>query len=57
MIKTFYKNVRSNQWRIQDFPDGRAPTAEFGAKSYVIIWQDFYLKLHENEKSPWIRQC
>ena len=50
------------QWRIQDFPDGSAPTSES-----AIILHFFCRKLHQNERiwtprggrpwrSPWIRQ-
>ena len=50
------------QWRIQDFPEGGAPTPKS-----VIIFQLFCRKLHENVKKnldsrraslapPWIRQ-
>ena len=31
------KNERSWQWRIQDFPDGGAPTSKVGAPTYYFI--------------------
>ena len=31
-----HKKVDADQWRIQDFPEWRAPTAEFGAKTYYF---------------------
>ena len=34
-----------NQWRIQDFPEGAAPTPKS-----AIIFQIFCRKLHENER-------
>ena len=37
--------VNANQWRIQDFPEGGAPTPK-----NAIIFQFFYRKLHENER-------
>ena len=36
---------RSKQWRIQDFPEGGAPTPKS-----AIIFQFFSRKLHENER-------
>ena len=37
------------QWRIQDFPDGGAPTPEGGAPTYYLT--NFSQKLHENEEN------
>ena len=37
--------VNANQWRIQDFPEGAAPTPK-----NAIIFQFFCRKLHENER-------
>ena len=34
-----------NQWRIQDFPQGGAPTPKS-----AIIFQFYFRKLHENER-------
>ena len=39
----------SIQWRIQDFPDGGAPTPEGGAPTYYLT--NFSQKLHENEEN------
>ena len=38
-----------HQWRIQDFPDGGAPTPERGAPTYYLT--NFSQKLHENEEN------
>ena len=42
-------NKRGKQWRIQDFPDGGAPTPEGGAPTYYLT--NFSQKLHENEEN------
>ena len=36
---------RGDQWRIQDFPGGGAPTPKVGVRTYF-----FGRKLHENER-------
>ena len=38
-----------NQWQIQDFPEGGGcQLPRWGCQP--IIWPNFYLKLHENER-------
>ena len=58
-----WKSADRSQWRIQDFPQGGAPTPKI-----AIIFSKFCWKLHENERiwtprggrvpgaPPWIRQ-
>ena len=47
----FKSNVSTNQRRIQDFPDGESPSAQFGVQAYYF--GKFFPKLHENEKNYW----
>ena len=41
-------NSLENSGRIQDFPDGGAPTSKVGVKTYYLA--NFSQKLHENER-------
>ena len=58
-----------SQWRIQDFRDEEAPTAQGGGGGApTMIWQNFCGKMNENEQfgggvrvllppPPWSRHC
>ena len=46
-VASLSKSYRQ-QWRIQDFPDGGAPTPRWGHQPTIL--PNFYRKLHENER-------
>ena len=54
------------QWRIQNFPDGRVSTSEFGAKTYCLArflpktawkWKQLDQEGAASLAPPWIGQC
>ena len=47
-LSKYVKKYSSDQWRIQDFPEGGVPTPEGGAPTYYLA--NFSRKLHENKE-------